>query len=117
MAEADKCVTIVPYLQVKDGSLEAFKKISRQCVETSQAELFYGFTFHGNLAHVREGYADAAALLTHIQNIGPLLEQLLKLSDITRLEVHGPEKELANLRGPLARLNPDYFVLEHGFRR
>ena len=120
MAEPDKCVTIVPYFRVKDGSLEAFKKISRQCVDQTQAEpgcLFYGFAFNGNLAHVREGYADAAALLTHVQNIGPLIEQLLKLSEMTRLEVHGPDKELAGLRGALARFNPEYFVLESGFRR
>jgi hypothetical protein len=31
--------------------------------------------------------------------------------------VHGPEAELAKLREPFAKLKPQYFVLEYGFRR
>ena len=38
-------------------------------------------------------------------------------SEITRLEVHGPESELDKLREPLAALNPQFFTLEYGFRR
>jgi hypothetical protein len=35
-----------------------------------------------------------------------------------RLEIHGPEEELAMLREPLKALNPQFFVLrEDGFRR
>jgi hypothetical protein len=40
-----------------------------------------------------------------------------KLIDIVRFEVHGPESELAKLRGPLADFKPEYFTLEYGFRR
>lgn len=36
---------------------------------------------------------------------------------LTHLEVHGPDEELAKLRAPLAELNPQFFVLEYGFRR
>jgi hypothetical protein len=46
-----------------------------------------------------------------------LLEQALKIAEITRLEVHGPEGELAKLREPLAKLKPQFFTLEYGFRR
>ena len=49
--------------------------------------------------------------------IGPLLAEALKISDITRLEVHAPESQLALLREPLAPLNPEFFTLETGFRR
>jgi hypothetical protein len=66
--------------------------------------------------HCREGYEDAEGVLFHLDNVGTLLNEALKISDLTRLEIHGPEEELAKLREPLAELNPEYFVLEYGFR-
>jgi quinol monooxygenase YgiN len=120
MATTDTCCTIVPYFKVQADKIENFKKVSEQCVEKANEELkclYYGFTFDGNLAHCREGYADAEAVLAHLENIGPLLQEALKLSDITRLEVHGPEAELVKLRKPMADLNPRFFTLEYGFRR
>ena len=49
--------------------------------------------------------------------MGSLLEEVLKIAELTRLEVHGPEAELAKLRQPIADLNPEFFALEYGFRR
>ena len=37
--------------------------------------------------------------------------------DIQALSANGPEEELAHLREPLAELNPQFLVLECGFRR
>jgi len=67
--------------------------------------------------HCREGYQDAGGLLAHLENVGAILEEALKISDLTRLEIHGPEEELAQLRDPLATLKPEFFTLEYGFRR
>lgn len=54
----------------------------------------------------------------HLKNVGTLLGEALKISKITRLEVHGPAAELEKLKGPLADLKPQYFVLADGaFRR
>ena len=120
MATQDTCCTIVPYFKVTDGKLGTFKKLCEQFVEKTSNEtdcLYYGFCFDDNLAHCREGYKNAEGLLAHLDNVDALLEEALKISDIDRLEVHGPEEELAKLRGPLAELNPRYFVLEYGFRR
>jgi len=120
MSTQDKCCTIVPYFQISSGNLEAFKTLCEQFVEKTKEEkkcLYYGFAFDGDQAHCREGYADADGLLAHLDNVGTLLEEALKLSEITRLEVHGPEQELSKLREPLAGLNPQYFTLEYGFRR
>ncbi len=100
--------------------MEAFRALCDRFVEKTSAEpkcLFYGFSFNGNQAHCREGYEDAAGILAHLENVGELLQEALTVSDLTRLEVHGPEPELAQLREPLAELNPEYFVLEYGFRR
>jgi len=120
MTTPDTCCTIVPYFKVHEGQLADFKKGCEEFVETTSLEpncLFYGFSFSGNEAHCREGYKDAEALLFHLENVGTLLNEALKISDITRLEVHGPESQLALLREPLAALNPQFFSLEFGFRR
>ena len=120
MASQDKCCTLVPYFKVHDGKLEEFKALGPKFVEKTEQEpkcLHYGFSFDGDQAHCREGYADADGVLAHLENVGELLGEALKIADITRLEVHGPEEELAKLREPLADLNPQFFVLELGFRR
>ena len=61
----------------------------------------------------------AADLVQYIDldNVGALLGEALKIADLTSLEIHGPEEELAKLRDPLAELNPKFFTLEYGFRR
>ena len=120
MATQDKCCTIVPYFKIHDGQLDAFRALCERFVEKTSEEakcLYYGFSFDGDEIHCREGYEDAAGVLAHLENVGPLLEEALKISDLTRLEVHGPEEELAALREPLADLNPRFFTLEYGFRR
>ena len=120
MATKDTCCTIVPYFKVKAGRLDDFKELCTQFVEKTNTEakcLYYGFSFAGDIVHCREGYEDAEGLLAHLDNVGVLLQEALKIADISRLEVHGPEEELAKLKGPLSDLQPQYFVLEYGFRR
>ena len=120
MATQDNCCTIAPYFKVKSGQLDAFKKLCEQFVAKASGEagcFYYGFAFDGDLAHCREGYTGAEALLLHIQNVSALLDQAAKISDLVRLEIHGPEQEVAKLRGPLSGLPAQFFVLEYGFRK
>jgi hypothetical protein len=120
MATQDRCCTIVPYFDVPTDKTELFKGYCDRFVEMTKGEpncLYYGFSFHGQEAHCREGYADAEGVLAHLENVGALLEEALGFVRLTRLEIHGPEEELAKLRQPLAKLNPTYFTLEYGFRR
>ena len=120
METQDTCCTIVPYFKVSSGKLEAFKKLCERFVEKTSEEpkcLYYGFSFDGDQAHCREGYEDAEGVLMHLENVGPLLEKAPQIAELTRLEIHGPEKELAKLREPLADLKPQFFTLEYGFRR
>ena len=120
MTTNDTCCTIVPYFQVQSDRLDEFKALCERFVAKTDEEpacLYYGFCFDGHIAHCREGYVDAAGLLAHLENVGALLEEAFKISEITRLEVHGPESELEKLREPLAGLNPQFFTLEYGFRR
>ena len=120
MATNDTCCTIVPYFNVHEGKLEEFKALCEQFVEASEREpgcLYYGFSFDGDQAHCREGYADAQDALAHLENVGSLLEQALQIADITRLEIHGPAEQIAQVREPLAPFSPQFFTLEYGFRR
>lgn len=120
MTTQDTCCTLVPYFKVADANLPAFRVLCEAFVEKTRNEpkcLHYGFSFLGDQAHCREGYVDAEGLLAHLDNVGSILQEALKIAEITRLEVHGPESELAKLRGPLAGLSPQFFTLEYGFRR
>lgn len=120
MATHDNCCTFVPYFRIHEGQAEAFHALCERFVEQTRQEakcLYYGFSFEGDEAHCREGYEDAGGLLAHLDNVGELVGEVLQIADLTRLEVHGPEDELAQLREPLADLNPRFFALEYGFRR
>ena len=100
--------------------MESFKTLCQRFVEQTKKEskvLYYGFSFDGDQAHCREGYVDAEGLLAHLENVGSLLQEMMQMVEVTRLEVHAPESELAKLRGPMASLNPQFFTLEYGFRR
>lgn len=117
----DSTCTLVPYFQVNEGQLDAFKALGPRFVERTRNEpgcVHYAFSFSGNIAHCREGYDDAAGVLAHLDNVGALLQEALKIASIIRLEVHAPVAELAKLKGPLAGLNPQWFELaEGGIRR
>jgi len=120
MFAKDTCCTLVPYFKVHDGKLDAFKAGCAKFLDATRTEakcVHYGFTFHGSEAHCREGYDDAEGMMAHLENIGTLLGEALKISDITRLEVHGPAAELDKLREPLKELAPVYFELLDGIRR
>ena len=119
MATNDKCCTIVPYFKIHEGKIAEFKSMCEQFVELTSKEeacLFYGFSFNGDIVHCREGYSGGEGVLAHLDNVGPLLQEALKIADLQKLEIHGPEEELAKVREPLAELSPDFFVLEYGFR-
>ncbi|MCM8540660.1 MAG: hypothetical protein NE328_10325 [Lentisphaeraceae bacterium] len=119
MATRDKCCSIVPYFKINEGQVAAFKALCEQFVAQTKNEekcLYYGFCFDGDIVHCREGYADGEGVLAHLDNVGALLEEALKISELLKLEIHGPEEELAKVREPLKALSPQYFVLEYGFR-
>jgi quinol monooxygenase YgiN len=119
MATLDTCCTINPYFKVAAGKLARFRELAEQCVAQTQSEpkcLYYGFSYDGDTAFCREGYVDADGLLHHLGNVGAILKEVFTIAELVRLEVHGPATELAQLRTPLAQLNPQFFTLESGFR-
>lgn len=117
---ADTCCTLVPYFKVQEGRVEEFKRLCPQFEERTRTEpgcLHYAFSFDGHDVHCREGYRDAASVLAHLDNVGALLKQALEVAQLVRLEVHAPAEQLAQLREPLAKLKPQFFTVEGGFRR
>ena len=120
MATSDTCVSIYPYFKVADGKLDEFRALCEQFVAITSKDpkcLYYGFSFNGNEVHCREGYDNADGLLGHLEYVGPILQEAFKITEVSRLEVHGIESELAKLREPMAALSPAFFALEYGFRR
>src|SRR3989442_14882010 len=118
MATQDKSVSIAPYLKVHSGKMPEAKAVCDRLVEKTKSEpgcLYYGFSFNGDALFCREAYKDAEGLLAHLENVGALIGELQKVTDFTRIEVHGMESELAKLRNPLADFKPEYFTLECGF--
>jgi quinol monooxygenase YgiN len=113
-------VTIHPYFKAKPGQLDAIRALLPQFVaktETEPSVLYYEFTSNGDEIFCREGYTDAEGALAHLANVGELLGEMMKLSDLARLEIHGPAAEIEKLRGPLADYKPAWFVRECGLER
>jgi quinol monooxygenase YgiN len=107
-------VSLHPYFRVHPGKLEAFNSALPAFVEKTKTEmkcLFYEFTINGDEVFCREGYVDADGLLAHLANVDALLKEAMKIADLSRLEVHGPATELEKLKGPLAQLKPEWFVV------
>lgn len=106
-------VSIHPYFKAHAGNLERIKPLLTRFVERTSTEpkkLYYDFTINGDEIFCREAYADADGALAHLANVGDLLGEMLELSTLARLEIHGPATELEKLRAPLANLNPAWFI-------
>ena len=113
-------VTIHPYFQIHPGKVEEFTAGFEKFVARTASEkgcLYYDFTLNGDEAFCREGYINGDAALSHLQNVDELLKAALSISTLTRLEIHGPEAELAKMRGPLAGLSPAWFVHQTGLEK
>jgi quinol monooxygenase YgiN len=108
-------VSLHPYFRAHPGKLEEIKTALPRFIEKTaqeKANLFYGFSINGDEIFCREGYTNAQGVLDHLENVGTLLAEVLKMADLTRVEMHGPAAELEKLKAPLAHLNPAWFTLE-----
>ena len=108
-------VSLHPYFRIHDGKIDAIKAMLPQFAEktaTEKACLFYEFSMNGDELFCREAYENAEGLLAHLDNVGALLAEAMKIADLTRIEVHGPAAELEKLKKPLADLKPVWFVVQ-----
>jgi quinol monooxygenase YgiN len=115
MSALAKFVSLHPYFKIHAGKQDAIKALLPRLVEktaTEKAMLFYEFTMNGDELFCREAYKNAEELLAHLDNVGALLAEALKIADVTRIEVHGPATELEKLKKPMAHLNPAFFAIQ-----
>ena len=59
----------------------------------------------------------ADGVLDHLDNVGTLLDEMLKHAELLRLEIHGPALELDKLHPRCGPLNPAWFVFQCGITR
>ena len=107
-------VSLHPYFKVHAGKLDEIRGSLPRFVEKTAAEkqnLFYEFTMNGDELFCREAYENADGLLAHLDNVGAMLAEAMKMMDLIRIEVHGPAEELKKLEEPLAHLKPQFFEL------
>jgi len=120
MKRSTNVVSIHPYFKAKPSKLAKAKALLPEFVAKTAREtavLHYDFTINGREIHCREAYVGAAGLLAHIENVTLVLKKFLKIVEIKRVEIHGPARELAKLKRPLAHLKPAWFVYECGVKR
>lgn len=120
MSITHRLVTLHPYFKAHAGRADDIQKLLRAFVEKTSSEpecLFYEFTQNDDVIFCREGYIGAQGTLHHLENVGSLLQKMLTMADLIRLEVHGPAEEISALRGPLAHLPVEFFVRQCGVEK
>lgn len=105
-------------LKIHDGQIAAFKSVAARCIEAVRTKdtgtLQYDWFLNesGSECVVRETYRDSEAVFEHMENLGPILGDLLALCEM-ELEIYGrPSPALADTLGDFgARM---YHPLESG---
>ena len=120
MSQTAPVISLHPYFKAHPGKLAIVKALLPRFVAQTASEpenVYYEFTMNGDEVFCREAYTSAAGALTHLANVGALLGEMLAVSDLVRVEIHGPAAELDQMRGPLAQFKPAWFVWECGVAR
>ena len=92
---------------IHDGKLEKFKELAKACMQSTKEKdtgtLQYDWYFNkeGTECVVRETYVDSDAILAHIGNLGPLLGDLLAISDFYPELYGAPSEALTNATAAL----------------
>jgi len=110
-------LTIEPTFTVLDWGLA--QPILEEFVVKTRTErgcLYYGWTRCDDKLFCREAYADANAVLAHLENVGPCIDALLKsAAKLDRIAIHGPQGELDKVKPATAALGTQYFAVHSGF--
>ena len=114
--EGDTTCTISPYFKIHEGKMEEWKEIAKRFCELAKTEkdvIHYGFTYsEDGLVHCREAYKSGAALLHHLEIVDGPHKSAVKVSNITRLEFHGPKSEIEVVREALTPLGCIFFTAD-----
>jgi len=118
----DTTCSLHPYFKIHDGKVDEWKANTEKFYEVTKSEpgmVNYGFSFSDDgVAHCRESYKSGADVLTHLGNVDGLLKSALGISDLLRLEFHGPPSEVKVVKEALAPLGAQFFSLDgNGIKR
>lgn len=120
MVQPRNVVSVHPYFRVKPGKMDAFKAALPAFIQKTASEkgnLYYDFTVNGDMVYCREAYDGAEGFLAHLEGVGPLLVELLKIAEVARLEIHGSAEELEKLKPHMKDLKPEWFTYLTGVVR
>lgn len=120
MAQSFDCICLVPYFKAFPGKEEEVRQLLPKFVEKTAMEngvVYYDFFCNGDEFYCREAYKDAACALSHLTNVGMLLDEMMKIADLTRVEIHGTAREVAKVKESLQPLHPICFIHECGLAR
>ena len=113
----DKTCSLCPYFKIHEGKEEEWKTNCEKFYELTKTEpgvVYYGFSFtNDGQAYCREAYKSGADVLNHLKNVDAPLKDALAISDLTRLEFHGPASEIEIVRESLAPLGCIFFTLDN----
>ena len=114
-------ISYVLEFSIKDGKVDQFKTKAEGYIaavrENEPDTLVYQWYLSedGTRCLVYETFTSSEGLLTHLENVGPSLPELLEIAPITRLEVFGSASDAA--RNALAGLGAVHFPSLGGFDR
>lgn len=117
MTNPENVVSIHPYFKVKPGNLERAQGLLQEMVKRTRTEpgnLYYDFTLNGDVIFCREAYVGAEGMIRHLENVSGPVGEMLKIADLIRVELHASQENIEKLKGPLAGLNPEWFVFQVG---
>jgi quinol monooxygenase YgiN len=115
-------LTIQPTFTVQDWTRA--KPIMEDFVTRTRKEancMYYGWSKTGDKPgdklFCREAYTDAAAVLEHIENIGPCVDALLAegVATLDEISLHGPSAELDKCKETCDPFGMQYYQIDSGF--
>ena len=105
---------------IGEGNLEPLKNLAQRFCEATQSEegvIAYEWSVSDDEStlHILERFADSTAALTHLENVGPILPELMALATPTVMECYGAIDD--NFREATKRLPMSYTTMFAGFHR
>jgi len=99
----DTVVEMCPYFRVDPMNLGLWKGLCDDFYKQAKREdgmVFYGFFFKEDSGgvRIRMGFRDVSALLAHLHAIGVPMEVAMGISQLDRVEFHGPHDAFAELQ-------------------
>ena len=114
-------MSIQPTFSIKDWAkatpiMERFVAVT----DSEKGCLYYGWTKTADKLFCREAYVDAAGVLEHLGNVGPLVGELLadpEVATLDEIQLHGPAAEVAKCKEGMDPLGTVYFEVHSGFQK